>query len=200
MISQLHDPTLYSSQRDQCPHLTWSFGVRESVWTFWRTEKCTAVACYRTPDHPVNSPATKPNAPFRVHVAHKPPTAFVAHLTCGTFTDFRNLRGQIRYLLYRHAPLYIESCQLLRKSGKNSRIQNVSSLLRCSTRVYTTLILYFLLSRVYIANRNKNKWKPTELLIKPCIVTVAWGQFYLGSYWFNITTIPNEMYHILLIP
>jgi hypothetical protein len=77
-----------------CPHLTRSLGTREPLWSFWRTEKCTAVACYRTPDHPVHSPATKPNAPFRVHVAHKPPTAFVAHLTRGTFTNFRNLEAK----------------------------------------------------------------------------------------------------------
>lgn len=76
-----------------CPHLMRSLGAREPVWAFWRAERFAAVACYRTrtPDLPVHSPATKPNAPFRVHVAYKPPTTFVAYLICGTFADLRNL-------------------------------------------------------------------------------------------------------------
>lgn len=93
----------------------------------------------------------------------------------------------------------ISTVALLHQSGKNSCTLNDSSLLRYSTRICWTLILHFLLSFMYIANRNKNKWKPTLLLITPCTVTVAWGQFNLGSYSFNTTNIQNEIYHILLI-
>ena len=88
---------------------------------------------------------------------------------------------------------------LLRQSWNNSCILNDSSLLRYSTCVCLTLILYFLLSPMYIANRNKNKRKPTVFLIKLRTVTVAWGQFNLGSYWLNMTNIPNEIHHVLLI-
>jgi len=41
--------------------------------------------------------------------------------------------------------------------------------------------------------------KVNSALITPRTLTVAWGQFNLGSYWINTTTIPNEIYHILLI-
>jgi hypothetical protein len=74
-----------------------------------------------------------------------------------------------------------------------------SSLLRYAMSICLTLILYFLLSCMYIANRNKSKSKPVLHLIMMCTVTLAWGQFNLGCCWFNTTTIPNEVHHILLI-
>jgi hypothetical protein len=158
LLSALHDQSFSCPDplflgNKTCSHNAKPGGSRAGLGVL-ENRKVYCCCLFRTPDHAVRSPATTSNAPFRVHVAHKPPTAYVAHLVCGTLTDLRNLRGQISYLQYCHATHYVDSCHLLRKSGMNSCIQNDSSVLRYSTRVCTTLILYFLLSRMYIANRN----------------------------------------------
>jgi len=165
MISQLH-ALPFTPRKETFPHLTRSLGARESVWAFWRREESITVACLWTPDHPVRSPVITPIAPFRVHVAHKLHTAFVVRLICGTFTDLRNLRGHISYFPYCYAAHIFRQLPLLRQSGENSCILNDSSLLRYSTRVCWTLILYFLLSRMHFANTNKNTWKQTVLWLR----------------------------------